>query len=54
MKQVVEEAKGAVAVIIPARNEELSIGPVVAGVKRLHEGFEVVAVSYTHLTLPTN
>jgi len=44
MRHLTEEIQDRVAVIIPARNEELSIGPVVAGVKRLHEGFEVVVI----------
>ena len=35
---------GKVAVIIPARNEELSIGPVVKEVKRLHPDLEVVVI----------
>jgi len=41
---VVKEGPGRVAVIIPARNEELSIGPVVAEVRRLHPDFEVVVI----------
>jgi glycosyltransferase involved in cell wall biosynthesis len=41
---VCEQRPDKVAVIIPARNEALSIGPVVAEVKRLHPGFEVVVI----------
>jgi len=39
-----ERGPGRVAVIIPARNEELSIGPVVAEVRRLHPEFEIIVI----------
>jgi glycosyltransferase involved in cell wall biosynthesis len=44
MRTVVKEGPGRVAVVIPARNEELSIGPVVAEVRRLHPDFEVLVI----------
>jgi glycosyltransferase involved in cell wall biosynthesis len=39
-----EQGPDKVAVIIPARNEELSIGPLIKEVRRLHPEFEVVVI----------
>jgi glycosyltransferase involved in cell wall biosynthesis len=41
---VEQGSTGRVAVVMPARNEEESIGPVIEAVRRLHPGFDVVVV----------
>ena len=39
-----EVTKGSVAVVMPARNEKDSIGPVIEAVRRLHPDFDVVVI----------